>query len=59
VFSTPDPYGHIVDFLTAAATFSSKQLFNCTHEAEWTLFQTNYFSENLVVPGIVPGALDL
>jgi hypothetical protein len=31
----------------------------CTHEAEWTPFQTHYFSENLVAPGIEPGALDL
>jgi hypothetical protein len=35
-----------------AATFSFKQLFNCTLEAEWTSFQTHYFSENLVAPGI-------
>jgi hypothetical protein len=33
---------------------SSKQLLSCTHEAEWTQFQTHYFSENLVVPGIEP-----
>jgi hypothetical protein len=25
------------------------------HEAEWTPFQTHYFSENLAVPGIQPG----
>jgi hypothetical protein len=31
-----------------AASFSSKQLLNCTHEAEWTSFQSHYFSENLV-----------
>jgi hypothetical protein len=41
--------------LTGAATFSSKQLLNCTHEAEWTPFQTHYFSEYLIVPGIEPG----
>jgi hypothetical protein len=29
------------------------------HEAEWTSFQTHYFSENLVAPGIEPGSLDL
>jgi hypothetical protein len=34
---------------------SSKQLLNCTHEAEWTPFQTRYLSENLVAPGIKPG----
>jgi hypothetical protein len=32
---------------------------NCTHEAEWTPFQTHYFSENLVGPEIEPGPLDL
>jgi hypothetical protein len=39
--------------------FSFKQLLNCTHEAEWTPFQTHYFSENLAVPGIEPEPLDL
>jgi hypothetical protein len=28
------------------------------NEAEWTPFQTHYFSENLVVPGIETGPLD-
>jgi hypothetical protein len=42
-------------FLIGAATLSSKYLLNCAHEAEWTPFQTYYFSENLVVPGIEPG----
>jgi hypothetical protein len=29
--------------------------FNCyPHEAKWTLFQTHYFSENLVASGIDP-----
>jgi hypothetical protein len=42
-------------FLTGAATFSFKQLLNCTQEAEWTPFQTHYFSENLVAPRIEPG----
>jgi hypothetical protein len=46
-------------FTTEAATISSKQLFNCTYEAEWTPFQTHYFSENLVAPGINPEPLDL
>jgi hypothetical protein len=26
------------------------------HEAEWTLFQTHYFSENLAAPEIKPGS---
>jgi hypothetical protein len=30
-----------------------------THEAEWTPFQTHYFSENPVASGIEPGPLDL
>jgi hypothetical protein len=47
------------DFYTEAATFCFKQLLNCNHEAEWTLFQTHNFSENLVVPGIELGPLDL
>jgi hypothetical protein len=51
--SVTDPHGCILSF----SVF--KYLYNCTHEAEWTLFQTHYFSENLVVPGIEPGPLDL
>jgi hypothetical protein len=42
--SVTDPYGRIL---------------NCAHEAEWTAFQAYYFSENLVVPEIEPGPLDL
>jgi hypothetical protein len=41
--------------LTGAATFSFKYLLSYPHEAEWTPFQTHYFSENLVAPGIEPG----
>jgi hypothetical protein len=36
----------------------SKNL-NCTHEVECTPLQTHYFSENLVVPAIESGPLDL
>jgi hypothetical protein len=32
---------------------------NCTHEVEWTPFQTYYFSENLVEPEIEAGPPDL
>jgi hypothetical protein len=39
--------------LGGSPTFSFKWLL-CTHEAEWTPFQTHYFSENLVVTGIEP-----
>jgi hypothetical protein len=42
-------------FKTEAVTISSKQLLNCTHEAEWTPFQLHYFSEKLVAPGTEPG----
>jgi hypothetical protein len=35
--------------------YSLEIAFNYSHEAEWTPFQTHYFSENLVVPGIEPG----
>jgi hypothetical protein len=42
--SMTDPYGLIL---------------SCTHESEWTLFQTHDFSENLVAPGFEPGSLDL
>jgi hypothetical protein len=55
--SMMDLYSRVLGFLDK--TFSSKQLFNCTHEAEWTPFQTHYFSENLAAPGIDPGPLDL
>jgi hypothetical protein len=38
---------------------SRPELLSCIHEAEWTPFYTQYFSENLVAPGIEPGPLDL
>jgi hypothetical protein len=61
--SVTDPYRSILDFLDRSRYFSIKQLLSCTHEAEWTPFQTHYcfffFSENLVVPGIEPGPPDL
>jgi hypothetical protein len=41
------------------ATFSSRQLLICTHEAKWTPFQTHYLSESPVAPGIEPGPLDM
>jgi hypothetical protein len=62
VVSMTDPYGRIFEFLDQSHYFSFQVAFNCTHEAEWTEwtpFQTHYFSENLVVPGIEPGPLDL
>jgi hypothetical protein len=56
--STVDPHDRILSFLEQTPVFSFKQLLNCTHEAEWALFQTpRYFSENLVAPGIEPAPL--
>jgi hypothetical protein len=59
MFSVTDPYGRNIDFLDGSRYFSFKQLFNCTHEAEWTTFQTHYFSDPLIAPDIEPGPLDL
>jgi hypothetical protein len=58
VISVKDPYGRILGFLDRSRYFSIKQLLSCTHEAEWTPFQTYYFFF-LVVPGIEPGPQDL
>jgi hypothetical protein len=43
VVSVTDPYGRILGFLDRSRYFSIKQLLSCTHEAEWTPFQTHYF----------------
>jgi hypothetical protein len=59
VVSVMDPYGRILYFIEPSRYIFFKYLLNCTHEAEWTPFQIHYFSENLVVPGIEPGSLDL
>jgi hypothetical protein len=42
VVSVTDPYGRILGFLDRRRYFSIKYL-SCTHEAEWTPFQTHYF----------------
>jgi hypothetical protein len=49
------PRSLISVFSTGAAKFSLKYLLICAHEAEWTPFQTNYYSEDLVAPEIEPG----
>jgi hypothetical protein len=59
VVNATDHYGLILGFLDRAASISSNYFLICTHEAEWTPFQTHYFSQNLVVPEIEPGLLDL
>jgi hypothetical protein len=58
VVSVTDPYGRILGFLDRSHYFSIKELLSCSHEAEWTLFQTHYFFF-LVVPGIEPMLPDL
>jgi hypothetical protein len=45
----------ITVFETAEFNISFSQLLNFLHEAEWTPFQSHYFSENMSVPGIEPG----
>jgi hypothetical protein len=59
VDSLMDPYDRILGFLDQSRYFFFQVIINYTHEAEWTAFQTHYFSENLVAPGIERGALDL
>jgi hypothetical protein len=58
VVSVTDPYGRILGSLDRSRYFSIKQLLSCTHEAEWTPFQTHYFFF-LVVSAFVPGPPDL
>jgi hypothetical protein len=43
VVSVTDPYGRILRFQDRSRYFSIKYLLSCTHEAEWTPFQTHYF----------------
>jgi hypothetical protein len=58
VVGVTDPYGRNLGFLDWSHYF--QQLLSCAQEAEWILFQTHYFSENLVVLGpldLQPGTL--
>jgi hypothetical protein len=60
VIGVKDPYGHILGFLDQSHYYffqAAPQLY--VLKAEWTPFQTHYFSENLVAPGIEPRPLDL
>jgi hypothetical protein len=43
VVSVTDTYGRILGFLDRSRYYSTKCLLSCTHEAEWTPFQTHYF----------------
>jgi hypothetical protein len=56
VVSTADSYGRILGFLDYFFFQVALQLYS---QAEWTLYLTHYFSENLVAPGIEPEPLDL
>jgi hypothetical protein len=42
VASVTDPYGRILGFLDRRRYLFIKLLLSCTHEAEWTPFQTHY-----------------
>jgi hypothetical protein len=55
VFSVMNLYDYILHFLDWSRYFFFQV---APHEAEWTLFQTHYL-ENLVVLGIELGPLDL
>jgi hypothetical protein len=59
VVSAADPYGRNVGFLDTSRYFFFQVAPHLYYEAERILFQTRYFSENLVAPGIEPGPLDL
>jgi hypothetical protein len=59
VVSPTNPYGRNVGFLDWSRYFFFQEAPQLYSEAEWTPFQTHYFSENLVVPEIEPGPLDL
>jgi hypothetical protein len=50
VVSATDPHCRILDFLDRSRYYFFQVALNFTHEAEWSPFQTHYFSENLVVP---------
>jgi hypothetical protein len=55
VVSVTDPYFRILAFLDRSRYFSIKQLLSCTHEAEWTPFQTHnlfFFSGSAGNPGL-------
>jgi CBS-domain-containing membrane protein len=59
VVSVTDPNGRILGFLDRSLYIFFQVAPQCTHEAEWTPFQTQYVTENLVAPGIEPGPVDL
>jgi hypothetical protein len=54
--SVTDPYGCILGFLDRRRFFFQVFEVVVVVVVEWTPLQTHYFSENLVVPRIEPGA---
>jgi hypothetical protein len=59
VVSVTNPYGRILGFLDRNR-YIFLQVAPRLYSRGWvTLFQTHYFSENLVAPGIKPGLADL
>jgi hypothetical protein len=48
-----------LSFLDWSLYFSFKYRFIYAQESEWTPFQTNYYTENLVEPGIEPRTSEL
>jgi hypothetical protein len=59
VISVTNPYGRILGFLDRSCYFFFQVAPQLYSKAEWTPFQTNDFTENLVAPGIKPGLLEL
>jgi hypothetical protein len=60
VVSVADPLRSLISvFLTGAATFLSSSCSFILTRAEWTTFQTDPYSENLVGPGLEPGTFGL
>jgi hypothetical protein len=59
VVSVTDPYGSIFGFLDRSSYFFFQVAPQLYSDVQWALFQTHYFSENVVARGIEPGPLDL
>jgi hypothetical protein len=57
VVSATDPHGRIITFLGRSRYVFFQVAPQLYFEAEWTPFQTHYFSEHLVVLKIEPGDL--
>jgi hypothetical protein len=58
VISAADPYDRIIDTLDLSRHFFF-QVAPHLYLRDWTPFQTHYFSENMVVPGIESGPLNM